>query len=128
MSHKDTIRAEFTRQAEAFATVAVLHNRERLDRLVNAVNPAPDARAREIATGPGHVAMALAGRCREVVGVALTDAILAVAERTRRERGLANVRFQRADAEQLPFADGEFDIVFCRFALHHFEEPSVPLR
>jgi ubiquinone/menaquinone biosynthesis C-methylase UbiE len=128
MSHKDKIREEFTRQAEAFAAVAVLHNRERLERLVNAINPAPDARALEIATGPGHVAMAMAGRCREVVGVDITDAILAVAERTRRERSLTNVRFQRADAEQLPFAEGEFDIVFCRFAFHHFEDPAVPLR
>lgn len=128
MSHKDTVREEFTRQAESFAAVGVLHNRERLDRLVNAINPAPDARALEIATGPGHVGMAMAARCREVVAVDITDAILAVAERARRERGLANVRFQRADADRLPFADGEFDIVFCRFAFHHFEDPAVALR
>ena len=128
MSHKDRVREEFTRQAEAFAAVAVLHNRERLDRLVNAVNPAPDARALEIATGPGHIAMAMAERCREVIAVDLTDAILAVAERARRERGLANLRFQRADADQLPFADAEFDIVFCRFAFHHFEDPTVACR
>ena len=107
---------------------ANLHSRERLQRLVDAINPAPAARALEIATGPGHVAMALAERCREVVGVDLTDAPLAIAERTRLERGIANVRFQRADAEQLPFADGEFDIVLCRFALHHFEDPALPLR
>lgn len=128
MSHKDTIREEFTRQAEAFAALRELHSRERLERLVSTINPAPDARALEIATGPGHVAMALAERCRQVIGVDLTDAPLAIAERTCRERGLTNVRFQRADAEQLPFADAEFDIVLCRFALHHFEDPAVPLR
>jgi ubiquinone/menaquinone biosynthesis C-methylase UbiE len=128
MSHKDRVREEFTRQAEAFAAVAVLHNRERLGRLINAINPAPDARALEIATGPGHIAMAMAERCREVIGVDITDAILAVAERTRRERGLANLRFQRADADHLPFADAEFDIVFCRFAFHHFEDPAIPFR
>jgi ubiquinone/menaquinone biosynthesis C-methylase UbiE len=128
MSHKDKVREEFTRQAEAFAAVGVLHNRERLERLVSAIDPAPDARALEIATGPGHIAMAMAARCREVVGVDITDGILAVAERTRRQRGLANVRFQRADADQLPFADGEFDIVFCRFAFHHMEDPAIALR
>jgi SAM-dependent methyltransferase len=105
-----------------------LHSRERIERLVKAINPASDARALEIATGPGHVAMALAERCREVVGVDITDAPLAIAERTRRERGLANVRFQRADADQLPFADGEFEVVLCRFAFHHFEDPAIPLR
>jgi ubiquinone/menaquinone biosynthesis C-methylase UbiE len=128
MSHKDTVREEFTRQAEAFAALRELHSGERIERLVGAINPSPDARALEIATGPGHVAMALAERCREVIGVDLTDAPLAIAERARRERGLTKVRFQRADAEQLPFADAEFDIVVCRFALHHFEDPAVPLR
>jgi ubiquinone/menaquinone biosynthesis C-methylase UbiE len=128
MSHKDTVREEFTRQAEAFAALRELHSRERLERLVSTINPASGARALEIATGPGHVAMALAARCREVIGVDLTDAPLAIAERTRRERGLTNVRFQRADAEQLPFADAEFDIVLCRFALHHFEDPAISVR
>jgi ubiquinone/menaquinone biosynthesis C-methylase UbiE len=128
MSHKDTVREEFTRQAEAFAGLRELHSRERIERLVNAINPKPGARALEIATGPGHVAMALAERCREVVGLDITDAPLAIAERTRRDRGLANVRFQRADADQIPFADGEFDVVLCRFAFHHFEDPAIALR
>jgi ubiquinone/menaquinone biosynthesis C-methylase UbiE len=128
MSHKDRVREEFTRQAEAFAGLRELHSRERIERLVNAINPAPDARALEIATGPGHVAMALAERCREVVGLDITDAPLVIAERRRRERGLANVRFQRADADQIPFADGEFDVVLCRFAFHHFEDPAIALR
>jgi ubiquinone/menaquinone biosynthesis C-methylase UbiE len=128
MSHKDRVREEFTRQAETFATVAELHNHERIERLVNAIAPLPYARALEIATGPGHVAMALAQRCREVIGVDITDALLAIAERTRRERGLANVRFQRADAEHLPFPDGDFDVVLCRHAFHHFEDPAIALR
>ena len=127
MSHKDNVREEFTRQAEAFAGLRELHSRERIERLVNAIEPAPEVRALEIATGPGHVAMALAARCREVIGVDLTDAPLAIAERARSERGVANLHFQRADAEQLPFADGEFDVVLCRFAFHHFEDPAVPL-
>jgi ubiquinone/menaquinone biosynthesis C-methylase UbiE len=62
------------------------------------------------------------------VGLDLTDAPLAIAEKNRRQRGLANVRFQRGDADRLPFADGEFDVVVCRFAFHHFEEPGRVLR
>ncbi len=128
MSHKDTVREEFTRQAELFAAHKELHSRERLERLVNAVNPAPDAHALEVATGPGHVAMALAPRCREVIATDITDALLAIAERTRHERGLANVHFQHADADHLPFADASFDIALCRFAFHHFEDPARVLR
>jgi ubiquinone/menaquinone biosynthesis C-methylase UbiE len=31
-------------------------------------------------------------------------------------------------AEDLPFADGSFDVVTCRIAVHHFEDPAPPLR
>ena len=31
-------------------------------------------------------------------------------------------------AEDLPFADGSFDVVTCRVAAHHFEDPRAALR
>lgn len=31
-------------------------------------------------------------------------------------------------AEDLPFADGSFDVVACRVAAHHFEDPAPALR
>lgn len=31
-------------------------------------------------------------------------------------------------AEHLPFADGSFDVVTCRVAPHHFEDPAAALR
>jgi ubiquinone/menaquinone biosynthesis C-methylase UbiE len=128
MSHKAKIQEEFTRQAEAFAALRDLHSPERINRFVDAMNPSLNTRALEIATGPGHLAMALAARCHEVIGVDLTDAPLRIAEHNRRERGIANVQFRKADAENLPFGNSEFDIVLCRFAFHHFEDSSVPLR
>jgi len=96
-----------------------------LRKLVELVAPPRDARVLEVATGPGHVAMAFAAVCREVVGIDLTDAPLKIAEKMRTERGLSNVSFQKGDVEsRLPFNDGEFDVVVCRFAVHHFAEPS----
>src|SRR5208337_985793 len=124
-AHKATVREEFTRQAEAYAAAVPIRDPERIARLVEAVDPSPDARVLEVASGPGYVAMAFAARCREVVGFDLTAAPVGIAERTRRERGLANVRFEVGDAEHLPFAGGEFDVAVCRFAVHHFENPAT---
>jgi 2-polyprenyl-3-methyl-5-hydroxy-6-metoxy-1,4-benzoquinol methylase len=59
-----------------------------------------------------------------VVGVDPTEAPLRIAERTRQSRRLTNVSFRTADADELPFADGEFDVAVCRFAFHHFEHPQ----
>jgi ubiquinone/menaquinone biosynthesis C-methylase UbiE len=123
-NHKAVVREEFTRQANAYASAPVITNEDRLARLVTAIAPTGIERALEVATGPGYVAMALAARCREVVGVDLTAAPLEIAERTRNQRGLKNVSFRMADADNLPFADGQFDIAVCRFAFHHFQQPG----
>ena len=119
--HNQIIREEFTRQATAYAANLSIHDPARIARLVQAVQPAPEHRVLEVATGPGHVAMAFAAMARAVVGVDLTEVPLAIAERRRQELGLHNVCFRIADAAHLPWANGEFDIVVCRFAFHHFE-------
>jgi ubiquinone/menaquinone biosynthesis C-methylase UbiE len=125
--HKDLVREEFTRQASEYAQAAVIRDEAHIERLVRVVNPATDARVLEVATGPGYIAMAFARQTREAVGVDLTEAPLQIAEQKRLERGLDNVSFRVADAENLPFADGEFDVVVCRFAVHHFENPRCVL-
>ena len=120
--HNQLVREEFTRQAVAYAANPVIADPERLARLVQVVQPAANQRVLEVATGPGYVAMAFAPAAREVVGVDLTEAPLAIAEKRRQELGLHNVRFQLGDASRLQFADGEFDIVVCRLAFHHFDD------
>ena len=125
--HKAIVREEFTRQAQAYASAAVITDADRIARLVHAIDPKPTDRALEIATGPGYVAMALAERCREVVGVDLTAAPIAIAQRTSRERGLNNVRFEVGEADHLAYGPGEFDLVVCRFAFHHFLNPGAIL-
>ena len=121
--HETIVRQEFTKQAEAYAAHPVIASQDRAAQLVRIVQPTPDDRVLEVATGPGYVAMAFATCCREVIGVDLTEAPLAIAEQTRQQRGLANVRFEIANATQLPFAEATFDVVVCRFAFHHFPEP-----
>jgi SAM-dependent methyltransferase len=123
-SHKELIRTEFTRQAITYPANASIADPNRVMRLVQAVNPAAEARVLEVASGPGYVALGFATVCAEVVGIDLTPALVAKAEQLQQERGLLNVRFQLGDAEQLPFADGEFDVVVCRLAFHHFPEPA----
>jgi len=127
-AHKAVVQESFTRQAEVYAVTPTVSDPARIARLIEAIAPAPESRVLEVACGPGFLALAFAQRCREAVGLDLTEALLAIAERNRRERGLANVRFQRGDADRLPFADGEFDVAVCRLALHHIEEPRRVLQ
>jgi len=127
-SHKDLIRTEFTKQAATYPANASIADPNRVMRLVQDVDPSADAKVLEVATGPGYVALGFATVCKEVVGVDLTPALLEKAEQLRQERGLSNLSLQLEDAEELPFAEGEFDVVVCRLAFHHFPEPARVLR
>jgi ubiquinone/menaquinone biosynthesis C-methylase UbiE len=121
--HKEVVRQEFTHQAQAYAASPMISDQDRLNRLVQAVQPRSQSRVLDVATGPGYVAMAFAEAGCQVVGIDLTEAPLAIAEQKRQERGLTNLHFLAGDAEHLPFAEQEFDIVVSRFALHHCEAP-----
>lgn len=126
--HNDVIRESFTTQAEAFAANPWVTDKERIRRLVAAAHLGGNERVLDIATGPGYIAEAFAGAAREVIGVDLTDAMLAIARERTSRRGVANVSFRAADAQDLPFEDEYFDVVVCRLALHHFQKPLPVLR
>jgi SAM-dependent methyltransferase len=58
-----------------------------------------------------------------VVGVDVNDGMLAVAA------GIApDIDWRRADVAQLPFSDGEFDVVLCEQALMFFADRAAALR
>ncbi len=75
--------------------------------------------------GPGTITIGLAEAVApgSVVGVDLEPSQIAIAERTAREHGLTNVRFQTASAYQLPFPDRSFDVVFSHALFEHLAEP-----
>jgi len=128
MQHNDVIRESFTTQAVAFAANPWVTDEERIRRLVAAARLKGDERVLDIATGPGYIAEAFARAAREVIGVDLTDAMLAIGKQRTVERGVTNVSFRAADAQNLPFEDGAFDVVVCRLTLHHLMEPLQVLR
>jgi SAM-dependent methyltransferase len=121
--HNDVIRESFTTQAKAFAANPWVTNEDRIQRLVAAARLKGTERVLDIATGPGYIAEAFARAAREVVGVDVTDAMLAIAKERTKERGICNLSFRAADAQNLPFENGSFDLAVCRLALHHLQEP-----
>ncbi len=79
----------------------------------------------DVACGPGIVAAAFAGEAGRVVGIDLTPEMLALARRRCAEQGLENVSFELGDVTRLPYDDGEFERVVCRYALHHVADPRA---
>ncbi len=71
--------------------------------------------------GTGALAFALAPHVAEVVGVDTRTEYLDAA----RAQAPANVRFVEADAMDLPFGYGEFDIAACHRVLHLVRRPEL---
>ena len=67
----------------------------------------------DVATGGGHVARVLRGAGLEVVTIDAAP-------------GMKPTVVSRA--EEIPFADASFDVVACRVAAHHFQDPAGALR
>src|SRR5580704_10305357 len=109
MQHNDVVRESFTTQAQTFAANPWVTDKERIRRLVAAARLKGDERVLDIATGPGYIAEAFAGAAREVVGIDLTDAMLAIGKERTKQNGVANVSFRIGDAQNLPFEEGQFD-------------------
>jgi SAM-dependent methyltransferase len=126
--HDDIIRESFTIQAAAFASNPWVTDEKRIRRLIGAAQLQGHERVLEVATGPGYIAEAFAREAREVVGLDLTEAMLAIARERAEQCGLKNLSFRIGDAQNLPFKHPEFDLVVCRLALHHMRSPAHVLR
>jgi ubiquinone/menaquinone biosynthesis C-methylase UbiE len=124
LSHRALIVDQFERQAAIFARAPALHNAEILSLLVEAAEPRADDETLDVACGPGTIVAAFAPRVRRAVGLDATEAMLAQARDLTIERKLTNVDWQLGDVYHMPFPDFAFDIVSCRFAFHHFQEPE----
>ncbi len=121
---KEIVQKQFGANAAAYVTSTVHAKGDSLKRLVERVKPEKHWHALDVATAAGHTALAFAHHVEHVVASDLTDEMLEQARKLAGERGATNVVVTKADAEDLPFADGSFDLVTCRIAPHHF--PDVP--
>ncbi|WP_299686496.1 malonyl-ACP O-methyltransferase BioC [uncultured Vibrio sp.] len=78
----------------------------------------------DLGCGTGYFSEQLLQRGADVVCADLSVGMLAKAEQ---RCGSSVTLYQEADAEQLPFADASFDIVFSSLALQWCDDLSLPL-
>lgn len=99
--------------------------------LVQACGVRPGERVLDVAAGAGNAAIPAALAGAKVVASDLTPELFESGRRQAAERG-AEVEWREADAEALPFADGEFGTVMScvgvMFAPHHQRSADEMLR
>ncbi len=94
--------------------------RERDAALLRAVKPHPGLRLLEVGSARGDTAFFFAPLVAEVVGIDAAETAVAAARAAATTRGLANVRFETADARDLAaFDDGSFGAVLLADFVEH---------
>ncbi|GAB7548957.1 class I SAM-dependent methyltransferase [Cupriavidus sp. 8B] len=76
----------------------------------------------EIAAGTGVVTRALASALPRSTAIVATDLNQPMLDRAQAVAGSRPVEWRQADAMQLPFEDGQFDLVVCQFGVMFFPE------
>jgi ubiquinone/menaquinone biosynthesis C-methylase UbiE len=87
-------------------------------------------RVLDVACGTGLVTLRIAdalGTAGAVVGTDISGQMVEEARRIAAERKVDNASFERADAEQLPFADTTFDAAVCALGLMYVPDPVKAL-
>jgi SAM-dependent methyltransferase len=97
----------WSERAKGYRTSATHMAGDDLDAVVEMCEPGEGVKALDVATGGGHVARRLREQGCSVVTVDPAPGMQADVV---------------ARAEDLPFADGSFDVVVTRIAAHHFED------
>ncbi len=124
MDHLTRVREEFTRQAETFAASAAITDEQLTQRFQDAIGASGAGKVLDVACGPGIVTAALAKGAKEITAFDATPEMLKKARQRCEKAGHANVQYQLGNAEEMPFADGAFDAIVTRLAIHHFAEPK----
>jgi SAM-dependent methyltransferase len=91
--------------------------------IVELARPAPGMKALDLASGTGEPAISIAKRVGDsghVVALDLSSELLEIAKQRAEQRGLKNLTTRVADAHELPFPDGTFDLATCRFGVMFF--------
>ena len=103
------------------AMTAGMHHRWR-ERAADRAELSPGDAALDLCCGTGDLALELGRRVGAgggVVGCDFSERMLELARRKAGERGASQVRFEWADALELPYAEGSFDAVAVGFGVRN---------
>lgn len=124
-AHQEDVIRQFTRQAQAFFALPAHSEQTSLEIMATLAGLRGQERVLDVGCGPGLVSCFLACRARSVVGVDLTEAMVARATAAAAAQGLTHARFQTGNMAQLPFPDDAFDATVTRYTFHHLENAPI---
>lgn len=120
---KGVVQQQFSAVAEQYRTSQVHALGADLAHIEDYVKQHTAPLVLDVGCGAGHVTRIVAPHSQAVVAFDLTAAMLEQVDCHMQAHQITNVRTQQGDVEQLPFADGTFDLVVSRYSAHHWPDP-----
>lgn len=119
----DDVAEEY--DAKRFSRGGRLIDRREKEAVLDAIGTVEDRNVLEIACGTGRFTVMLAEQGANIVGLDISEAMLAQGRAKARAAGLDDhVEFMRGDAARLPFPDDHFDTVLAMRFFHLADTPA----
>ena len=115
--------AQFNRQSDRYGKSHILADTQDVEQGLRGVLPPSGGTALDVATGGGHTALWLARHGWKVTAGDIAPRMLENAQKLCAEAGF-RIESRLFPAEEMPFADGSFDLITVRVAPHHFSSPQ----
>lgn len=99
-----------------------------IQRFIEFATPEASELVLEIGSKTGRLSMALSAKAKEVQGLEASADMLALADKNVKAARIGNLSFEEGRAEDLPFADGTFDLSCAFSSLHLLDDPSLGVK
>ena len=107
------------RVADKYDSTWASSTRQFIEPLLDAANLSAKMSILDVGCGPGYVSAAAAERGANPIGLDFSKEMIAIAKRM-----FPKIEFREGDAQNLPFANANFERVVASFALLHLAEPE----
>ena len=122
----EKINHSFEIQAPNFESKSVNFTKEEyLNYTISCVAPCKENTLLEVTAGTCACGRSFAPLVQTVVCLDATVPMLQIGQQEADKEDLSNMVFVKGYAEELPFLDNSFDIVFSRLAFHHFTDVTA---
>lgn len=122
--NENVVKEEFSKQAKGFSNnLLSLNSQELLKWIRGSLNLNTGMTVLDVAAGTGILSRSLAPFVKYVASIDLSQDMITEGLNLNEQMNITNIDFNLANAEQIPYDNGSFDLVISRLAFHHFTNP-----
>ncbi|GAB3051869.1 class I SAM-dependent methyltransferase [Virgibacillus ainsalahensis] len=123
--HEKKIKEQFRKQAAGFSNKSLTLNQEDLlTWILDSLDLEKGMSVLDVAGGTGILSQSIAPFVNRVTSIDISQEMINEGMKQTGQKGISNIAFRIAHAENLPFKQESFELVVSRLGFHHFTNPN----